>query len=55
MFAKGGSTTDYEVDGISGGTITSDGVDLMLKDCLEPYISFLKEYAGGSASAQLMN
>ena len=52
---KGGSTTEYEVDGISGGTITSDGVELMLADCLESYIPFLKEYAGVTASAQLMN
>ena len=41
---KGGSTTAYEVDGISGGTITSDGVELMIADCLEAYIPFLKEY-----------
>ena len=33
---------DYEVDGISGGTITSNGVDAMLKDCLKPYEKFLK-------------
>ena len=32
---------DYEVDGISGGTITSQGVDAMLKDCLKPYDKFL--------------
>ncbi len=32
---------DYEVDGISGGTITSNGVDAMLKDCLKPYENFL--------------
>jgi len=29
------------VDGISGGTITSVGVDAMLKACLNNYISFL--------------
>jgi len=52
---KGGSTTEYEVDGISGGTITSDGVELMLADCLESYMTFLKEYAGVTASAQLLN
>ena len=33
---------DYEVDGISGGTITSNGVDAMLKDCLKPYEKFFK-------------
>ena len=32
---------DYQVDGISGGTITSVGVDAMLKDCLKHYKSFL--------------
>ena len=31
---------DY-VDGISGGTITSKGVDAMIKDCLSMYNSFL--------------
>ena len=32
---------DYQVDGISGGTITSVGVDAMLKACLSSYLSFL--------------
>ena len=32
---------EYEVDGISGGTITSKGVDAMIKDCLKEYTSFL--------------
>ena len=32
---------DYQVDGISGGTITSVGVDAMLKACLNSYLSFL--------------
>ncbi len=31
----------YQVDGISGGTITSVGVDAMLKSCLGNYIRFL--------------
>lgn len=30
-----------QVDGISGGTITSDGVNLMLKNCLSNYKNFL--------------
>lgn len=51
---KGGSY-DYEVDGISGGTITSDGVELMILDCLKSYFPFLKEYAGTTATAQLNN
>ncbi len=32
---------DYQVDGISGGTITSKGVDAMLKSCLGNYKNFL--------------
>jgi Na+-transporting NADH:ubiquinone oxidoreductase subunit C len=32
----------HAVDGISGGTITSQGVDAMLKDCLSGYENFLK-------------
>lgn len=32
---------DYQVDGISGGTITSVGVDSMLKNCLVHYSNFL--------------
>lgn len=34
---------DYQVDGISGGTITSNGVNQMLKDCLAKYKSFLTQ------------
>ena len=32
---------DYQVDGISGGTLTSDGVDKMIKSCLSNYKKFL--------------
>lgn len=32
---------ECQVDGISGGTITSDGVNLMLKNCLRNYKNFL--------------
>ena len=39
---KGTANNDYAVDGISGGTITSNGVDEMLKDCLKPYASYFK-------------
>lgn len=31
-----------QVDGISGGTITSAGVSKMIFDCLKPYATFLK-------------
>lgn len=39
---KGDATGDYQVDGISGGTITSVGVDDMLKDCVINYVAYLK-------------
>jgi len=39
---KGTSNGDYAVDGISGGTITSNGVNDMLSDCLEPYAEYFK-------------
>ncbi|MFA5670306.1 MAG: NADH:ubiquinone reductase (Na(+)-transporting) subunit C [Balneolaceae bacterium] len=48
---KGGASNEHEVDGISGGTITSVGVEDMIKDCLKSYIPFLKEYSGATASA----
>lgn len=39
---KTGANNEHEVDGISGGTITSVGVGNMLKDCLTPYVDYLK-------------
>lgn len=48
---KGDASNEYQVDGISGGTITSDGVEAMITDCLESYIPFLKEYTGNTARA----
>lgn len=40
---KNGKVSDatHQVDGISGGTITSTGVAAMLKDCLSAYTEFL--------------
>jgi Na+-transporting NADH:ubiquinone oxidoreductase subunit C len=40
---KNGKVTepDYQVDGISGGTITSKGVDTMIKNCMGQYSNFL--------------
>jgi Na+-transporting NADH:ubiquinone oxidoreductase subunit C len=38
----GKSSGEYVVDGISGGTITSNGVDAMLKDCLSAYRDYFK-------------
>lgn len=37
---------DYEVDGISGGTITSVGVEKMIDDCLRSYMDYLKGKSG---------
>ena len=41
---KGDADQTNEVDGISGGTITSEGVEAMIADNLQAYIPFLKEY-----------
>lgn len=40
---KYGKVTDptYQVDGVSGGTITSKGVDAMIKNCMGQYNKFL--------------
>lgn len=32
------------VDGISGGTLTSNGVNNMLDNCIKPFVEFLKTY-----------
>ncbi len=42
---KHGKVADpaYQVDGVSGGTITSKGVDAMIKECLSKYNSFLTD------------
>ena len=37
---------DYQVDGISGGTITSVAVDAMIKNCLSNYKKFLTNNEG---------
>ena len=42
VIKKGTSNGDYAVDGISGGTITSNGVNDMLADCLAPYAEYFK-------------
>lgn len=47
---KGDANDANEVDGISGGTITSDGVEAMIADNLQAYIPFLKEYTGSAGS-----
>ena len=46
---KGGAATMptaeqiHGVDGISGGTITSNAVDAMINDCLENYVPYIKK------------
>ena len=35
--------TEHQVDAISGGTITSKGVEKMLKDCLSEYLEYFKK------------
>ena len=34
---------EHRVDAISGGTITSNGTDEMLKNCLAPYVSYFEK------------
>ena len=51
---KGDASSEYEVDGISGGTITSDGVEAMILDCVKAYVPFLKTYRGATATALLI-
>ena len=44
---KADPTSDYEVDGISGATITSKGLESFLVDDLKKYESFLKNVREG--------
>ncbi len=49
---KGGATPaniDHEVDAISGGTKTSDGVTAMLKHSLQPYLPYLVSHGAASS------
>jgi len=41
--AKAAEDTEHGVDAISGGTITSKGVEAMLKNCLTPYQTYFKQ------------
>lgn len=54
---KGGATAaniDHEVDAITGGTKTSDGVSAMLYDCLHNYLPFFagKRQAAAAPAAE---
>ena len=44
---KADPTSDYEVDGISGATITSKGLESFLVEDLKKYESFLKNVRQG--------
>lgn len=50
---KGGAPDDdmHAVDAISGGTITSNGVNEMIKRTLQVYVPYFKEYAKGDTEA----
>lgn len=37
---------EHRVDGISGGTITSNGTDAMLRECLEGYLGYFGKLKG---------
>lgn len=50
---KGTASTMYEVDGISGGTITSNGVDAMLESCIQNYIEYFNKQ-GKNVQASLI-
>ena len=47
---KADASGDQQVDGISGGTITSVGVQDMIADCLKPYKSYLMNIAAAAAA-----
>jgi len=50
---KGDASGEHQVDGISGGTITSVGVQDMIQNSMKPYLEYLKSYEdhGQAASA----
>jgi Na+-transporting NADH:ubiquinone oxidoreductase subunit C len=47
---KSGASGMYEVDGISGGTITSVGVDNMLQECISFYMPYFEKLESGQMS-----
>ncbi len=44
--AENAGDTRHGVDGVSGGTITSNGVQAMIEDCLKPYTSYFNKEKG---------
>lgn len=48
---KGGAKDpEHEVDAITGGTKTSDGVTAMLRDCLQNYVPYFRKAAAAPAA-----
>lgn len=47
---KGDASGAYQVDGISGGTITSVGVQDMILNSVEPYLEYLKGVSKSASS-----
>lgn len=41
--AKADYGTEHRVDAISGGTITSNGVDKMIANCIQPYVAYFQK------------
>lgn len=51
---KGGAQDEvYEVDGISGATVTADGVEKMLRQGIQLYLPYLEKLKGGSMESML--
>jgi len=50
MVMKGNAEGDHQVNGISGGTITSVGVQDMITDCMASYVPYLKTKSVADAS-----
>ena len=50
---KGDASGAYQVDGISGGTITSVGVQDMILNSVEPYLEYLKGRMGTASTASV--
>ena len=44
---------EHRVDAISGGTITSDGVDAMIENCVEPYYAYFNKIGSGKTQLSL--
>jgi Na+-transporting NADH:ubiquinone oxidoreductase subunit C len=48
---KGGATNNHEVDAISGGTKTCDGVTAMIKTSIEGYLPYLNANMSNNSEA----